>query len=41
MNILLLNGSMRGNSSSSLKIAEAFVRGIVNELGEDNDLPDT
>ena len=36
MKILLLNGSMRGNSSSSLKVAEAFVRGMVEENGEEN-----
>ena len=35
MKVLLLNGSMRGNSSSSLKIAKAFVEGIVIENGED------
>lgn len=29
MKILLLNGSMRGDSSSSLKVAKAFVKGIV------------
>ena len=36
MKVLLLNGSMRGNQSSSLKVAEAFVRGIVEENGSDN-----
>ncbi|MCQ2493033.1 MAG: flavodoxin family protein [Lachnospiraceae bacterium] len=29
MKILLLNGSMRGESSSSLKVAKAFIEGIV------------
>lgn len=28
MKILLLNGSMRGDSSSSLKVAKAFIKGI-------------
>lgn len=28
MNILLINGSMRGQHSASLKVAEAFVKGI-------------
>lgn len=36
MKVLLINGSMRGNQSSSLKVAEAFVRGIVAENGEEN-----
>lgn len=36
MRVLLLNGSMRGNSSSSLKVAEAFIDGIVRENGEAN-----
>ena len=36
MKVLLINGSMRGNQSSSLKVAEAFVRGMVSENGEEN-----
>lgn len=36
MKVLLLNGSMRGSMSSSLKIAEAFIEGLVSENGEDN-----
>ena len=36
MKILLLNGSMRGNNSSSLKVAHAFVQGMVEENGPDN-----
>ncbi len=34
MKILLLNGSMRGEHSSSLKVANAFIDGIVEENGE-------
>lgn len=33
MKILLLNGSMRGNQSASLKVAKAFIEGIVSETG--------
>ena len=36
MKVLLINGSMRGNQSSSLKVAEAFVRGRISENGEEN-----
>lgn len=32
MKILLLNGSMRGDNSSSLKVAKAFVKGITNTV---------
>ena len=35
MRILLINGSLRGEMSSSLKIARAFVQGMVEENGED------
>lgn len=33
MKILLINGSMRGEQSSSLKVANAFVEGIIEENG--------
>ncbi|MCQ2521444.1 MAG: flavodoxin family protein [Lachnospiraceae bacterium] len=33
MKILLLNGSLRGECSSSLKVANAFIKGIVEETG--------
>ena len=36
MRILLINGSLRGNASSSLKIARAFVQGMVKANGEEN-----
>lgn len=35
MKVLLLNGSKRGERSSSLKVARAFVNGIKKSLGED------
>ena len=35
MKLLLLNGSKRGERSSSLKVARAFVKGIKNTLGDD------
>jgi len=35
MKLLLLNGSERGERSSSLKVARAFVNGIKKELGDD------
>lgn len=36
MKVLLINGSMRGNSSSSLKVARAFTDGIVLANGAEN-----
>mgnify|MGYP003058959459 CR=1 FL=1 len=33
MKILLINGSLRGDYSSSLKVAHAFVKGMVEEYG--------
>ncbi len=33
MKVLLLNGSLRGQHSASLKVARAFVKGIVEECG--------
>ena len=36
MRILLINGSLRGEASSSLKLARAFVQGMVLENGEEN-----
>lgn len=35
MKVLLINGSMRGEQSSSFKVANAFVEGIVEENGEE------
>ena len=35
MKILLINGSLRGDYSSSLKVAHAFVKGMVEEYGAD------
>ena len=31
MKVLLINGSLRGEQSSSLKVARAFVKGLVEE----------
>lgn len=36
MRILLINGSLRGNASSSLKIARAFVQGMIEQNGEND-----
>ena len=37
MKILLINGSLRGDYSSSLKVAHAFVKGMVEEYGADTE----
>ena len=38
MKILLINGSLRGDYSSSLKVAHAFVKGMVEEYGADTEV---
>lgn len=38
MKILLINGSLRGEYSSSLKVAHAFVKGMVEEYGENTEV---
>lgn len=38
MKILLINGSLRGEYSSSLKVAHAFVKGMVEEYGADTEV---